>query len=413
MSLEDYLYYFAGIIECIVVYIGIVMVRCVLISFIAASVVMTFRKILCRRLVSVRGMLWSVLLIVPFLGRLKWYYESRTGIRLFWWLFAICMKKPYAIDWIYVLGVLCCFLIMVRRHRRLYHMLGEMQDMGRFWVTELTVSPFSIGLFHPRIVLHSVLYEQLSQSELEVILQHEETHIRLYHLWMLRAWELLSCMFWMNPWMWLGLKYFKQDLEQICDSACMHRGQLEPVIYGNVLLKCVSMLSWSEDSLHGYAAFAAESDYQILKTRITSLREGKRLSMKRVKVGSIILGGMVLLTLLTVYSISYPRYTWMESIGVYDSTGTKRILEDSEALREAIVVSENSVHVSREAFDSLIARQGWQEDTYVIAFGGYYKIPGIGGGVNAIFYNYEDIEGDADIDYENSEDIWMFLIRYL
>lgn len=292
-------------------------------------------------------------------------------------------------------------------------MLGEMKDMGRFWVTELTVSPFSMGLFHPRIVIPSVLYEQLSQSELEVILQHEETHIRLYHLWMLRAWELLSCTLWMNPWMWFGLKYFKQDLEQICDSACMHRGQLEPVIYGNVLLKCVSMLSSNGENLHGYAAFAAESDYQILKTRISSLREGRRLSIKRVKAGSIIIGGMVLLTLMTVYSISYPRYTCWDCLDVYDSTGTRCILEDSEALREAIVVSEDSVHVSREAFDSLIAKQGWQEDTYAIAFGGYYKMPGFGFGLNAIFYDYGDIEGDADIGYEDSEDIWMFLIRYL
>lgn len=413
MSLENYLYYSAKCIQCIVVYAGIVMIRCVFISLIAASLVMVLRQTVCKRHAVTRCTLWSVLLIVPFLGRLRWYYETKAGIYMLWWLSQLCMKEDYIIDWIYVFGVLVCFLFMAGRYRRMHAMLGEMRDMGRFWVTELTVSPFSMGLLKPRIVIPAVLYEQLSESELEVIIQHEETHIKLHHLWMLRAWELLSCIFWMNPWMWIGLKYFKQDLEQVCDSVCMHRGKLKPDIYGNVLLKCVDMLSGRKNSLQGYAAFAAESDYQVLKTRITGLRDDGPFSMKQVKAGSMVLSCMLMLMLVTVYDISYPRYTWMEDISVYDSTGTRCILQDSAALREAVVISEDRVHVNREAFERLIAEGGWRQDTYVIAFGGYYKMPGIGGGVNAIFYDYADIEGDADISYDNSEDIWNFLMRYL
>lgn len=413
MSFENSIYYAAKWIECITVYISVIMARCVFISLVVTAVIMILRQTLCKRMASVRYALWSILLVVPFLGRLKWYYETRTGIRLFWWLSGLCMKKPYIIDWIYVLGVLICFFIMVRRHRRLNDMLGNMQDMGRFFVTELTVSPFSMGLFRPRIVIPAVLYEQLSPAELEVILQHEETHIKLYHLWMLRAWELLSCIFWVNPLMWIGLTYFKQDLEQMCDSACMHRGQLEPVIYGEVLLKCVSVLSWNKNSLHGYAAFAAESDYRRLKARLTGLRETRQCSMKRMRIGSMTVGCMLMLIIAVFYGSSYPRYTWMEDIVVYDFTGTKPLIKDSGALRLAVVISESQVHINRMAFENLIAEKGLEEKGYVIAFGGYYKMPGIGGGVNAIYYDYADVEDDIDIDYDNSEDVWNFLMRHL
>lgn len=413
MSLGDYLVFSAKCLYYSVGFIGIVMLRCTFISLLAASAIMVLRRTVCRHLPAVRCALWSGLLLVPFLGRLKWYYETREGLRFSWWLTALCMKEHFVFNCIYVTGVLCCFYIMIKRHRRLRRMLGGMKDMGRFWVTELTVSPFSMGLFHPRIVIPDILYKKLSETELEIVLQHEECHIKLYHLWMLRAWELLSCIFWMNPLMWLGLRYFKQDLEQVCDSVCMHGGRLEAAAYGEVLLKCISMLSGSENSLRSYAAFAGESDYQVLKTRLLDLQTRRRLSRRRVRGGSLVLCGMLLILLAVVNKYSYPRYTLMEDVAVFDSTGTRYVLEDSAALREAVVIEEDVVHVNRKAFDRLLSETDWQEDTYFIFFGGFFKMPGIGGGGNGVFFDYADTEGDVDIPYDDNEDIWYVIMRYL
>lgn len=401
-----WLYYFAA-------YIGIVMLRCTFVSLIVAAGILILRKTLLKHATVIRCTLWSVLLLVPFMGRLRWYYETRAGLRMFYWLTYICMQKYYILDWIYVLGVCICAYRMIRGHRRLRQMLGSMENRDRYMVTELHISPFSMGLLHPRIVVPQILCNSLSETELEVILEHEETHIRLFHLWMLRAWEILSCILWMNPLMWIGLKYFKRDLEQVCDSTCMQEGRLDAIAYGDVLIKCAGMLSGSQCRLHGYVAFAGESDYQVLKSRIVDIRDSRKLHMKWVRAGFGGICGLLLIMLAVVYDVSYPRYTKMEDISVYDSTGIRCVLQDSTELRNAVSVSQDSVHVDREAFDQLISQAGCECETYFIYFGGYYKMPGIGGGGNGVFYNYAESVGDVDIFYKSNEDIWNYIMMYL
>ena len=52
-----------------------------------------------------------------------------------------------------------------------------------FCVTDMNVTPLTVGLFAPKIVIPKVMLESYSREELRSVIQHERTHIRLGHLW--------------------------------------------------------------------------------------------------------------------------------------------------------------------------------------------------------------------------------------
>ena len=52
-----------------------------------------------------------------------------------------------------------------------------------FCVTDMNVTPLTVGLFAPKIVIPKVMPESYSREELRSVIQHERTHIRLGHLW--------------------------------------------------------------------------------------------------------------------------------------------------------------------------------------------------------------------------------------
>jgi hypothetical protein len=58
-------------------------------------------------------------------------------------------------------------------------------------ITDMNVTPFTVGLFAPKIVIPKVMLESYSREELRSVIQHERTHIRLGHLWFGLAWDVL------------------------------------------------------------------------------------------------------------------------------------------------------------------------------------------------------------------------------
>ncbi len=58
------------------------------------------------------------------------------------------------------------------------------------------------------------------------MLRHELEHIRLGHLWF-KGWANMGVfLYWWDPLIWLGYKYFCRDLELACDAAVLK--ELEP-----------------------------------------------------------------------------------------------------------------------------------------------------------------------------------------
>ena len=102
--------------DCII-YFCIQLGRCVLLSFPMLALVLILRTTILRKTVFLRGMVWSIFLIVPFLGKLKLFYENIWMCRLFMWWNNICIEY-WQIRYGYLIGMILTASPIIRKHKK-------------------------------------------------------------------------------------------------------------------------------------------------------------------------------------------------------------------------------------------------------------------------------------------------------
>ncbi|MDE6420767.1 MAG: peptidoglycan DD-metalloendopeptidase family protein [Lachnospiraceae bacterium] len=100
---------------------------------------------------------------------------------------------------------------------------GVFKSLRRRRVRLLTDSeigaPFTVGIFRPLICLP----EGLFPFQREMVLAHENMHIRRQdNLLKLLAYAV-RCVHWFNPFVWLAFRYFEEDMEVSCDEAVLRK----------------------------------------------------------------------------------------------------------------------------------------------------------------------------------------------
>ena len=77
-------------------------------------------------------------------------------------------------------------------------------------------TPLTFGILRPRIILqdHILADEKL----LDHVLIHEMIHIKKFHILLNHLANIIACIYWYNPLLWLSLKYLDQDIEINCDK---------------------------------------------------------------------------------------------------------------------------------------------------------------------------------------------------
>lgn len=151
-----------------------------------------------------------------------------------------------------VCGVIWAFVAMLNltygflRYVRLSRKLGEAIPAGewkKYPVKSSDVSgvPMSFGILRPGIYVPASFREDSSKKidakEREMVLLHEATHLnRRDPLWKLLS-LLALCVHWWNPFAWLCIRLFHQDVEMACDEGVLARiGQDKKKEYANALL---------------------------------------------------------------------------------------------------------------------------------------------------------------------------------
>jgi hypothetical protein len=144
-------------------------------------------------------------------------------------------------------------------------------NYGNIIVSTFVNSPLSIGLRIPYIVLPDVNY---SKKDLHFILLHEKTHIEKHHLWVLMLTNIIICIFWWNPFVYLMRKELSQSLEIKCDIAVLS-GKSNSRIRS--YLSCISSVITSGCSnLHSVNTLEfADSKKENLFQRIEVIAESK------------------------------------------------------------------------------------------------------------------------------------------
>ena len=77
-------------------------------------------------------------------------------------------------------------------------------------------TPLTFGILKPKIILqdHILADEKL----LDHVLIHELMHIKKFHILLNHLVNIVACLYWFNPLLWLSLKYLDQDIEINCDK---------------------------------------------------------------------------------------------------------------------------------------------------------------------------------------------------
>ena len=86
----------------------------------------------------------------------------------------------------------------------------------RIYINNNFKTPLTFGILRPRIILqdHILADEEL----LDHVLIHELMHIKKFHILLNHLVNIVACLYWYNPLLWLSLKYIDQDIEINCDK---------------------------------------------------------------------------------------------------------------------------------------------------------------------------------------------------
>ena len=133
------------------------------------------------------------------------------------------------------------------------------------YLSEKISSPAVYGVLRPKIVLPAAYKDR----DIELIVQHEKTHIRgLDNLWRMIAF-LIVAVHWFNPFSWLFLKAFLADLELSCDERVLVKlGADRSKEYASALLECKQ----------GATVFASAFGGARIRTRIENILSFRKLT---------------------------------------------------------------------------------------------------------------------------------------
>ena len=401
----------ASLINFCTAYYTTQLVRCTAFSFVLTGLVMLLRKMLFPERTFLRGMPWALFLVIPFLGRLKMFYENAAVLKVTWRITAVTASWLW-VDRIYMAGILvtaiCIFGKRIRLWRTVAGMEKVMCEKVRIYVADMNITPFTVGLLKPKIVLPKVMADSYSKDELKSIIQHEQTHIRLGHLWFGFAWDILRCLLWVNPLLTIFQKHFRADMEDICDRVCIQNSGKTAHEYGMVLLKTLKLLSSESEAAPPAVTYVGEREFADMKRRMGEIA-GFRPYKKRMCAGmAAVIFLMIASMLLAVHTHSYARCNESRDIMVGNYDGESKIISyDTEALSRMISYDDRYVYVERQAFEDFLEENNAEGEVWIV-FGGFYKLPGLTGIAESCIYENNSEDEVVRIPYESITDDWYF-----
>ena len=106
-------------------------------------------------------------------------------------------------------------------------------------------TPLTFGVLRPKIILQDHILDD--EKLLDHVLIHELIHIKKFHILLNHLVNIVACIYWYNPLLWLSLKYIDQDIEINCDKLVVQ--QLGDTIK-NRKEYCISMLKLVERGIY-------------------------------------------------------------------------------------------------------------------------------------------------------------------
>lgn len=125
-------------------------------------------------------------------------------------------------------------LTLARTCARIYHI----KRTPRLYEKKQAATPMTFGYFRHKIIFPPRTYHE---DEIELILQHEMTHLKFFDAWY-KTFVLFICdLYWFNPIFLLMKRMAYRDVEYVCDEYVTKKmNALDKKTYGAVILKTVT-----------------------------------------------------------------------------------------------------------------------------------------------------------------------------
>ncbi len=423
--MSEFFRQFGELIYAAIGFYAMLLIRCAIISFPVILLILVARRLALKHAIFGRCLIWLLILPVPFLGRLHIFYETKLLTNIFVNLQGICFEY-YWISCIY-LGVVAILLTTsCIKNIRLSKYIKTLKSLNvsdtTVYINEVHMTPFVYGVFKPRIIVPKYLIEpnvhtfkqQGVRDELSTIVLHEKTHIRQGHLVFLAIWNIIRILFWINPLLFISTRFLKEDLESACDRSVIRSTGCSPIDYGDMLLKNLKAIN-KTTSMPGTLALFGTTAFSSLKKRIVCITQYKTYNPKRIRFSVVMSLLAVTCSLFLIRSISFHRINEMNIISVYNVTDMETvIMADDTELSATASFDDKYLYLDADLLDRIIDLEKYRDKELWIYFGGFYKLPGIGGGGEVAVVTGNDIgSGIIAIPYEEAQDTLVITLLKL
>ena len=304
----------------------------------------------------------------------------------------------------------------------------------RVYVAKENISPYSGGVLRPYVVMPERSIAEVNDREYFIMLCHELMHIRKWHILWLIMYDLACIWWWLDPFIYLFREIYRDDMEMVCDENCISSMGFDAKEYARTIFNMLVSMQRQNHTIQGIN-FISDRNSQRRRVEAIAGYSRNKAGLSRA-LATVMIGVFVILSM-AVCILSYPRYTDMTEIALYDISevhrdvsdrddkgllnrkepemNVKTLEYDTERIRRAVEVQNDSIKIrDRELFNRILDEHGIDNDYVYVSFGGYMKIPGIGGGGNTGMVNtkdYDDIFYLADDSVSN--DIMEFLLKII
>ena len=189
-----------------------------------------------------------------------------------------------SVIWI-IVSLAILLMLVVTYFTTIYEIRDSTHLRDNIYLSEKIISPAVYGIVKPKIILPTYY----KNREVDLIILHEEAHIRTFdNMWRIIAF-LIVAVHWFNPLCWLFLKKFLADLELSCDERVLAKlGADRAKDYASSLL----------ESRQGTTVFASAFGGAKIRTRIENILSFKKLTWLSFTV-FVALIGVIFYVLLT------------------------------------------------------------------------------------------------------------------
>lgn len=334
------------------------------------------------------GFLWILPLAGLFAGKCRIFEGGLFGeVEAFLWTIFDEIPIFGAAYWAIAGGLCLTYLIRKRKllnRGRTYRLLTDFEIGGKnreVRVSDLSHSPYTIGILHPYIVLPVDYESRYGNDERNMILLHEATHIRCRHNFFFLLASFITCIFWLNPLVHYSARVFQTDLEIFCDGIVAGRSNIAE--YGRLILKSVMVTEPSAGLLQRVNFFFSKSE---CRSRIILLSEYRQAFRRHQRAVFWTAGFTVFVMLAAVIGSS--RFfvgggNGIEAVYVLDDGDERRLaqisMSDQDIDRIVAEETDEKIVVDTKALRERIRAEGYETGIVGVRYDTYRFGPGLSG----------------------------------